>query len=433
MITDTIYAKATALGFGARGLVRISGPEALRIGGLVLGRREGLPRTRAAIETQLTLREGAASVLVLMMPRPASLTGEDVVEIHGPGSALWIARLGSELQALGARLAEPGEFTRRAVENGKASLADAEALLALIEAETESERRFAREALRGSLSALAAGIADRIVLARSILESGLDFTDGETGDVAGEEWLPAVRLALGDLHNLLANAPAGRSAGALMVVGAANAGKSSLCNALAGRDVVLVSERAGTTRDVVPVEISGGGRLLDSPGDLASVDGVDVLALALRDRLGAGAAGALLVVDATAPSWVARAFVPIAVVFTKCDLAEDDTAVFVPREFLHLPVFRTSARTGQGLEQLRAFLSRSALPRNEAGAALLLGHCEAAADCLTQAIELGESGAGPELAAVELGRALEHLEILAGRISPEHFLDAIFARFCLGK
>lgn len=426
MIGDTVFAVASPPGAAARGVLRISGPDALSLAAAVL--EAELPRTRAARELAVTVRGRRVPCFVLVMIGPASFTGEDVVELHLPGSPLLLAEVSSRLRQR-ARDAEPGEFTRRAFENGRLDLAAAEAVLDLIHADSISHRRHALFVLQGGLAEAVDEIRARIQDGLASLESGLDFTEGETGEVDPETWLSALRHARERLEQLIAGIPAASPGGDLVLVGAGNAGKSSLCNALAGREAVLVSELAGTTRDVLMVEIGSDLRVLDAPGDLANATGVDRAALELRDRVVGGAAGAILVVDGMAPV-VSRTELPIAaVVVTKLDLgtAMDDV------ELPEVPCFRVSSVTGDGLDALRGFLARRSRGGPSQRRSRLADQLAAAREAVVDAIGAGEAGEPEELVAVDLREALVHCDAVHGRSSPEDLLDRIFGQFCLGK
>ncbi|HLU37930.1 MAG TPA: GTPase, partial [Planctomycetota bacterium] len=364
MLDDTIAAIASPPGPAARGVIRVSGPAAIPAGEAVL--QAALPRVRAAVAADLPLRGARLPALALVMPAPGSYTGEDVVELHLPGGPALLQAVLDALFAAGARAATPGEFTRRAFERGRLSLAQAEAVADLIAAAGEQERRTALHALSGGLGSDVARVRGHVQDALALLESGLDFTEGETGAVDPEAWLAAIERAEQAVARARAALPEVAVGGELILLGAANAGKSSLCNALAGCDAVLVDPTAGTTRDVVAVRLAEGTTLLDAPGDLDVPAPLDAAALALRDRIAARAAAALLVIDATAPRVpeVPAGTPVLATVFTKVDLldarAEPERAAALaacagsgaPRPHL----FVSSVR-GDGLDALRAFLT----------------------------------------------------------------------------
>ncbi len=430
MIADTIFAVATPPGAGPRGAIRISGPLARSAAGKVVERE--LSETRGAVEAQVRVGDYRVPCLVLVMPGPGSYTGEEVVELHLPGSPLLLDLVGRRLP--GCRLATPGEFTRRAFENGRLDLCESEAVLHLIHAASEQDRAFALDVLRGGLGQRVDALRAKVQDARALVEAGLDFDLEETGSVPREAWLPTLGQVAAELDQLLAGLPPTGVQGELCVLGAANAGKSSLLNALAGRDQALVAALPGTTRDVVgfDLRVAAGTtvRLLDGPGDLERARGIDADALALRDRLAAGTAGAILVVDLSAPAPVVvpTALPVVEVVGTKLDLSP---AATVPNPPPGAPVFRVSNVDGRGLDELREFLAKQA-GQSPLG---LEGRVHAALGTAREAIGRGlEAALGPEeMVAVDLQQAVDALDRVHGQGSHEDLLDRIFARFCLGK
>lgn len=429
MIDDTIFAVATPPGAGSRGALRISGPQALDAARRVV---EGkLPRTRSTLETRVRVGDWRVPCLVLVMPGPRSYTGEDTVELHLPGSPLLLDRVGRDLR--GARLATPGEFTRRAFLNGRLDLCEAEAVLHLIHAASETERAFALDVLRGGLGQQVDALRGKVLDARALVEAGLDFAAGETGAVPREAWASPLEEVAAKLDQLVSGLPATGVQGEICVLGAANAGKSSLLNALAGEDRGLVAPVPGTTRDVVGHDLRLGHttlRLLDGPGDLEGATGVDADALALRDRLAEGAAGALVVVDLLAPAPVTppRSLPVVCVVGTKLDLAP---AARVPDPPGGVPVFLVSNVDGRGLDELKEFLARQAGQSPLGLEGRVHDALESARDAVGRA--LAAPGGSEEMVAVDLQDVFQALDRVHGQGSPEALLDRIFARFCLGK
>ena len=437
MLGDTILAPASPSGAAARAVLRLSGPQALAAAGLVF--EPPLAPRRGQQAGTLRVRAGVVEALALTMPGPGSYTGEDVVELHLPGSPLLLAVVQEDLLARGAglslRQAEPGEFTARACRNGRLDLAQAEGILLLLHAADRRAVATGVQWLRGGLSPAIGEVRTRLQDVLALLESGLDFTAGETGTVDPEQ----VRLALAEigqrLARLLGELPAAAPGGEVLLLGAANAGKSTLCNALAGRDCVLVDVVAGTTRDLIRVEIGEGLALWDAPGDLDEAAAWDVASLQLRDRLAGRAAAVLVVLDATAPRLPAAVADPalplLAVLWSKGDLVATLPplpAALQARVEAGLPVLRTSAVARRGLAELRALLQRSVhAGRVDAGGPLRAALAEAAA-----AVDRA-AGAAAEIAAAELQAALRAFDGIGDRHSPEHLLDRIYGRFCLGK
>jgi len=430
MLGDTIHAIASPPGTASRAVLRISGPRAFEAAALVFA--PAVPRHRAAVEGRVTAAGASFEALCLAMPAPASFTGEDVVELHVPGSPLLLEllaqRLGQARDALGLRRALPGEFTRRAFENGRIDLGRAQAILALVHAADAREAAAAAAVLAGAVTGAVQSARAQLQDALALLEAGLDFAEGETGTVEASHWVPHLERAEQALGTLLGQLPRGGGAGELLLVGRANAGKSSLCNALAGRDAVLVSPEGGTTRDLVRVEIAPGVALWDAPGDLAAAEGWDREALRLRDRLAGRAAGVIWVVDPGDAGAVPRGAEIVAVVATRADLGG---AFLPPAELASVPWFHVSATRGTGIAGFRSWLLQT---RGSAGADAL-GPLREALDLALGAIARagGASHAAPELAALELRAGLDALDGIGGNHSPEHLLDRIFGRFCLGK
>jgi tRNA modification GTPase len=444
---DTIVAPASGAGLAAIAVIRISGPKTREVLEALCG---GAPPPRRARLSAIGFPNGPLldRGLVLWFERPASFTGEDMAELHVHGSrALIRGVIDAVLTLPGTRLAEPGEFARRAFENGKLDLTEVEGLADLINAETELQRRQALAQAEGSLRALYEGWRADLVRAQSLIEAGLDFAD--EGDVTANVAAKADPI-VASLRAAIARHLSDRSGERLrdglkvVIAGAPNAGKSSLLNALAKRDAAIVSEEAGTTRDVIEVHLDLGGvpvMLIDTAGLREAESKIE--AEGIRRALArAGDADLVLwVVDATAPQWdappglapatpdrAAASGAPIAVL-NKIDLA--------PGEGAGGNGIRVSAKTGEGIEHLVAALAEKAALATGSGAG---------APLLTRArhrIELegaraaleryGDRSLSPELRAEELRIAAHHLGRLTGRIDVEEVLGAIFAEFCIGK
>ncbi|MHC5066294.1 MAG: GTPase [Planctomycetota bacterium] len=427
MIGDTIQAVSSPPGAGARGVLRISGPEAFAVAGRMIGR--GLPAERGSEEAELDWQGYKIPCLVLHMPGPNSYTGEDLIELHLPGSPLLLSMLGEEL-APECRLATPGEFTRRAFENGRMDLAGAQAVMDLIHAASEADRRRALSLINGEVQAELAGHRAKIQDAQALIEAGLDFESGETGEVAYAPLLPSLAAVEADLRALAAGLPSAGSAAGILLLGAANAGKSSLCNALVGRDEVLVDAEAGSTRDLLRVELPAGGVILDSPGELAGSGWDGELAEQQREAGSLRAAAGILVLDGQNPStdWAQPALPLIALVLSKQDLGKGPLPPGLP----DLPLFRTSVRSGEGISELRQFICERSSAGPVADGSFLRDSLVSCLEHLKRA-QSPELLACGELVALELGAAIAALDPVEGHSSPEDLLDRIFAGFCLGK
>ncbi|MCB9878384.1 MAG: 50S ribosome-binding GTPase [Planctomycetes bacterium] len=445
MIGDTIVAVATAMGPAARGAIRVSGPGAIAAAGRVFA--PALPRARAQVEGHVEVLGHRVATLALVMPGPRSFTGEDVVELHTVGSPLLLRMVLDALLedgvARGVREALPGEFTARACQNGRLDLAAAEGLLMLLHAQDQRAAAAAVQWLRGGLADAARAVRSTLQDSLALLEFGLDFDDDDGAAAAAARWTAPLGDALATLQRLGASLPTAASGGELLLLGHGNVGKSSLANALAGRDVALVADRPGTTRDLLRVPVvdpeNGEVVLWDAPGDLEQPDEVDRAALALRQRLAGRAAALLLVLDAASPRAPEAAFsstLPWAgVVFTRADLLPRGQAPALPPEVAaRCPVdraFVTSTVTGEGLAALRAALCRSIGGAQVDVGGPLRAALGAAAAAAQRAIAAAADG--PEVAAVELRHALLALDGIGGEHTPEHLLDRIYGRFCLGK
>jgi tRNA modification GTPase len=448
MLGDTIVARASAAGSSARAVIRISGPRARAVATAVFtpardpvrtGEAPELLAVRAVVDGTVRVRGRDVAAFALVMVAPRSFTGEDVVELHVPGSPLLVELLLDALLADGAargvRAALPGEYTARAAANGRLAAQQVEGLLLLLHAADERAAAAAVAWLHGSAGGEVADVRAALQDVLALLEAGLDFDDGDAGAVPAAQWRTPLPALAARVATLLAALPAAVPGGEVLLLGAANAGKSSLCNALAGRDAVLVDARPGTTRDLVRVELPGGGVLWDAPGDLDDAATADREALALRDRLGGAAAAGAVVLDATRPAAPASALATTlpcaAIVWTKVDLAAVPALpkALAPLAAAGVPVFATSAHTGAGLASLREHFAATARAGTvDAGGPLRLALAGAHA-----AIARAHEAAAPELAAVELQAALRALDGLHGAHSPEALLDRIYARFCLGK
>jgi tRNA modification GTPase len=442
---DTIVAPASGAGVAAVAVIRISGPATRALLEALCG--SAPPPRHASLRTiGLPAAPPIDRGLVLWFEGPSSFTGEDMAElqVHG-GRAVIGAVIDAVLTLPGTRLAEPGEFARRAFENGKLDLTEVEGLADLINAETEAQRRQALAQAEGSLRALYEGWRAEVVRAQALIEAGLDFADESDviADVAAKAD-PVVARLRGAIALHLADRCGERLRDGFKVViaGAPNAGKSSLLNALAKREAAIVSEEAGTTRDVIEVHLDLGGvpvMLIDTAG-LREAEG-KVEAEGIRRALArAGDADLVLwIVDATAPQWEAPRGLAspkpgeggaVAVtVLNKFDLAPD---VEPDRDAI-----RVSVMTGEGIEQLVDMLAdKAALGTGQGAGAPVLTRARHRAELAAAHAALeryGDRALAPEFKAEELRIGAHHLGRLTGRIDVEDVLGAIFAEFCIGK
>jgi tRNA modification GTPase len=429
---DTIFAPATARGKAGLAVVRISGPRAWEA---VAALGAPLPPARTVALCRLRDAAGVAldEALVLLFAEGASFTGEAVAELHLHGSPATVAAVLRALAALpGLRMAEPGEFTRRALENERLDLAQVEGLADLIEAETEAQRRQALRVLSGALGDKAEGWRKRLIRAAALLEATIDFADEDVPvDVAPE----VLALLDGLLAELRAEAEGAvvaeriRDGFEVAIVGAPNAGKSTLLNALAGREAAITSEVAGTTRDVIEVRMDLAGlpvTLLDTAGLRETEDQVEVIGVARAiARAEAADLRVFLLGGEGAPLGLTPRPGDISVA-GKADLGAGAGSLAV------------SGKTGQGIADLIAAITSELEPRAaRAATATRERHAQAilrAIGAMESARTEVMSGAErAEIAAEELRTAIRALDALVGRVDVEHLLDEIFASFCIGK
>lgn len=442
---DTIFAVSSGAGRAAVTVIRVSGPASHRALAAMTRR---MPAAREAALRRLVDPAGGDPLddaLVIRFDSPASETGEDMIELQVHGGR---AVVGAVLAALGRldglRPAAPGEFARRAFANGKLDLTQAEGLADLIEAETEAQRRQALRQAGGSLHRLYDGWRDRLIQAQALVEAAIDFSD--EADVAADAFDHAtaiVRSLAGELDAHIASASRGeilRDGFKVVIAGPPNAGKSSVLNALARRDVAIVSPEAGTTRDVIETRLDIGGVpvLVADTAGLRESDVVGTIELEgmrrTRDR--ARVADLVLwLVDAQVPVWsppadLAEACVTVLVVVNKCDLGAPvggGTAADIA----------ISARSGQGIEGLIEKIGNLAQSAAGDGAGIAptslrqRQHLQRAAAALAGFLEGAVADA--ELRAEELRVAGTELGRITGRIDAEDVLDRVFARFCIGK
>jgi tRNA modification GTPase len=430
---QTIFAPASGAGRSAVAVLRISGPQAAEALRRLAGR---LPQPRLA--TLATLRQDGEVLdraLVLWFPGPASFTGEDAAELQLHGGRAVVAGVLRALAAVpGCRPAEPGEFTRRALLNGKMDLGAVEGLADLIDAQTEAQRRQALRHLDGALGRWVGTLREDLLSALALAEGAIDFA--EEDDLVASFDAEIGRL-VGGVSRLIA-AELGREAQglrlrdglAVAILGPPNAGKSTLLNALAGREVAIVSAQAGTTRDVITVDLDLGGypvQLIDTAGLRETEDDVEREGIA-RARARAASADLVLLLEAgtgeaSAPEVATGG--TLWRVATKSDLGAGRPGDYA-----------VSARTGAGLDDLVAGLTRFAaesLAPGEGALVTRLRHRQAldlAQACLGR---IAQAGPAFELVAEELRAAVEALASLVGRIETEEVLGTIFARFCIGK
>ncbi|HYM43752.1 MAG TPA: tRNA uridine-5-carboxymethylaminomethyl(34) synthesis GTPase MnmE [Steroidobacteraceae bacterium] len=457
--TDTIVAAATPPGRGGVGIVRLSGPKVPELAAVILGE---LPQPRRASVARFLDAQGEPidAGLALFFPAPASYTGEHVLELHGHGGPVVIEALVSRALALGARRAQPGEFTQRAFLNDKLDLAQAEAIADLIDAGSREAARAAMRSLQGEFSAMVRGLTEAVIELRTYVEAAIDFPEEEIDFLADRE-LGARFAALREhFDGVLESARVGRllhEGMTVVLAGRPNAGKSSLLNRLAGYDAAIVTPIPGTTRDVVRERIAIDGmplHVLDTAGLRQGGDAVEAEGVR-RARSEIGRADRVLFVvdssdDPGGCAWSEEraqlpADVPVTLVFNKRDLTGLAGATLAPGaaagDSSHdpdPPRLWVSALTGVGLDELRAHLKDCmGYQTVEAGAiSARQRHIEsltrARAHTQEATRQLTERRAG-ELAAEELRAAQRALDEITGEFTSDDLLGRIFSSFCIGK
>lgn len=447
---ETIVAAATAPGRGGVGIVRVSGPKTPEFAAIVLGELP-LPR-RATFARFLDARQEPIDAgLALFFPAPHSYTGEHVLELQGHGGPLVLEALVSRVVELGARRAQPGEFTQRAFLNNKLDLAQAEAIADIIDAGSREAMRAAMRSLQGEFSNMVRGLTEAIIDLRTYVEAAIDFPEEEIDFLADRELTERFQTVREHFEGVEQSARQGRllrEGMTVVIAGRPNAGKSSLLNRLAGYDAAIVTPIPGTTRDIVRERIDIDGmplHVLDTAGlRHAAHDEVEAEGIRRAQVEMQRANRVLFVIDVVADP-TGSAFleerarlpsdVPVTLVFNKCDQAVGvpvaDTTSGPPRVML-------SALTGEGLKALRTHLKMcmgyqtldggtvSARQRHLDALARARRHTEEAAR------QLQERRAG-ELVAEELRVAQQALNEITGEFTSDDLLGRIFSSFCIGK
>jgi tRNA modification GTPase len=450
-MSETIFALATAPGRAAVAVLRLSGPGCRDI---LIGLAGAVPPPRSAALRRLREPQDGCvldQALVLWFPGPASYTGEDCVELQLHGGGAVVEAVTEALLALGARLAEPGEFTRRAFENGKLDLSQAEAVADLVDAETEAQRRQALAQLDGELSRRHSTWRTALIETLAVLEAAVDFPDEDLPEAIAGEAAPVLNDILKELLVAIDEAARGervREGYRIAIIGAPNAGKSSVLNALIGRSAAIVTETPGATRDVIESAMAVEGYrvlLADTAGVRESDDPIEVEGVR-RARAWAEAAGLrLLVIDGSDGGAAWREAAALVQPGDLCVINKQDRPpapsdeIRTWAEGRGLTVVEASTVTPDGLKRLREMLAQrvtAALSNAEFPAATRARHrrdLAAAAGHLQRAVAGLQAGVGVELAAEDVRLAARCLARVGGRVDPEDVLERVFARFCIGK
>ncbi len=430
--SDTIFALATARGRAGIAIIRLSGAQVSDIIRQLAG---NLPSPRRAVLRDLRDMTGQVldQALVLWFPGPHSFTAEDCGEFHVHGGTAVIESIVKVLgQMPGLRPADPGEFTRRAVEAGRMDLTAAEGLADLIAAETEGQRRQALGQMGGGLAHIYEAWRARLIRLRALVEADIDFADEDLGLDLAASLAPDVQHLQAEIRAHLDDGRRGqrlRDGVSVAIIGRPNVGKSSLMNALAGRDVAIVSQRAGTTRDIIEVHLNLGGVpviLADTAGLRDSDDPIEAEGVA-RARARAAAADLVIAVQIAGEDGVPVVDHPDALlVWSKWDQA--------PTGWIPVNGYAVSVKTGAGLDELiqaigeRAFVLAGL---GEAPALTRARHRDALEQSVAALARVDPADAA--LAAEDLRFAADAIGRITGRVDIEDVLDVVFAEFCIGK
>jgi len=448
---DTIVAAATPSGVGGIGIVRISGPDVPRIAGKMLG---GLPRPRMASlrEFHDAAGEPIDTGLALYFPAPASFTGESVLELHGHGGPVVMALLVDAAVSLGSRRAEPGEFSKRAFLNDKLDLAQAEAIADLIGSGTARAARAALRSLSGAFSAAVDALQEQLIRLRLHVEAALDFPEEEIDFLSDEQLGARIDDCDAAFEALREGARAGRllrDGYQVVIVGRPNVGKSSLLNLLSGQEAAIVTEVAGTTRDILREQIDVDGlliELIDTAGLRDNPDQIEAEGIRRAREAIKSADAVLWIQDASAKENATEneslaalgeelpADVPVITIRNKIDLIDENPGLQNKRPL----TLNISAKTGAGTDILREQMLKLAGHKDLGEGAFTarrrhidaLGRAEEHFQAGRNALEEAKAG---ELLAEELRLAQEALGQITGSFTSDDLLGKIFSEFCIGK
>ncbi|MCM2358410.1 MAG: tRNA uridine-5-carboxymethylaminomethyl(34) synthesis GTPase MnmE [Geobacteraceae bacterium] len=454
-VQDTIAAISTPLGEGGIGVIRVSGPGAGPIAATIFRKKRdgGLLSHRFYYGEVVDPGSGDTldEALLVMMRAPRSYTREDLVEIQCHGGYLVVQRLLDLVLRQGARLAEPGEFTKRAFLNGRIDLVQAEAVIDVIRSKTDAALTLAQHQRGGLLSERIAAVRERLVHALALVEAHIDFPEEEVGSLTTAEIGRLAGEAATGIENLLAGFSEGkvlREGVSVLIAGKPNVGKSSLLNTLLREKRAIVTSVPGTTRDIIEEVVNIGGlpvRMLDTAGVRETDDIVEQEGVRLTLERIPQADLVLFMVDGSRPfdsedRMIMAALGPARVIMVqnKSDLP---AAIELPVELAETEKVAISTLTGAGIERLRAmirdaFLHGRAVDGREFVALSRARHRDALVKAQGFVARFGDSlaaGVGLELLAWELREALQAVGEVTGETTPDEVLDLIFSRFCIGK
>lgn len=450
---ETIVAQATPIGRGGIGILRVSGPLAAEVAGQVLGK---CPKSRTAEYLPFKDIDGTAldQGIALFFKAPNSFTGEDVLELHGHGGQVVLDLLLERILLVdGMRLARPGEFSEQAFLNDKLDLAQAEAIADLIDANSKQAARSALKSLQGEFSVKVNQLVNSVIYLRTYVEAAIDFPDEEIDFLADGKIEGHLNDIIGQLKAVRAEAKQGtilREGMKVVIAGRPNAGKSSLLNALAGREAAIVTDIAGTTRDVLREHIHIDGmplHIIDTAGLREATDEVERIGITRAWNEIEQADRVLLMLDSTDPDSLDMEKVrseflmklplnlPVTIIRNKADLSRENESIVDENGYT---VIRLSAKTQNGIDLLREHLKQSMgyETGTEGGFLARRRHLEAldqAAQHLQAGhIQLIQFHAG-ELLAEELRLVQNHLSEITGQFTSDDLLSNIFSSFCIGK
>jgi tRNA modification GTPase len=433
MSSDTIFALASGSTRAAIAVIRLSGPASGRAVAALCG--DTLPAPRYASLRRLRDPSGAVldHALVLWLPGPGTYTGEDCAELQLHGGRAVVDGVANALTEAGLRPAEPGEFTRRAFLNGRMDLVEAEAVYDLVAAETESQRRQALRQLEGALGALYQDWADRLRGILAYQEALIDFPDEDLPPEVEDQLLATLRTVRDEIRGHLDDAGRGeklREGLFFAISGAPNVGKSTLVNALAEREVAIVSAIPGTTRDALETRVVLGGvpvTLVDTAGLRETTDSIEAEGVRRAIARAEDADLVITVVEVGAPSPDAprHGIAHSLLLANKADLGLAGPA----------GALRVSAKTGMGMDALRAQLADAARRMTESSGPppLTRSRHRAALRAAAEHLDAAEQADLPELRGEDLRLAMRALGRITGHVGVEDILDTVFSRFCIGK
>jgi tRNA modification GTPase len=475
---DTICAIATPVGEGGIGILRISGPDAVRVASKVVRLRsnQSLATTSShtlhvvdifdlhhhppSADSLSDVPFGDAHIidegLVVYMKRPRSFTAEDVVEIHCHGSGIALKRVCEACVHAGARLAQPGEFTKRAFLNGRLDLSQAEAVLDTIKAKSDLGLKMAQRQLRGALGQQVSGLRNSLMALLAHVEAGIDFSEEDISFIGREELIASLQGTRAQMQRMLATAETGRvlrEGVRVVIAGKPNVGKSSLLNTLLHENRAIVTDIPGTTRDVIEESVDWQGlhiTFVDTAGLRESADVVEQEGMK-RSRIAQEESDMVLhVVDAAElakPGGNDLAFLALVredlIVLNKIDLLDPTSVVRLCESLSQRSshkVVPLSVRTGEGLCELKRVIESQFLgPSLEASDGLIITNVrhrlalERAVGCLDEALASVDGGVQPEFVAIDLRGAADAVGEIVGVVTTDDILNRIFSEFCIGK